>query len=662
MNRKIACMALLAFLAGSSFYVMNVSATTTPVKPKIEPASLNETLGAFIIIAGERSDHNLQNLIVGGADQVYNMLVNNLGFPASHVYYLCPVYPHPHANAQSTYANIVTAISTWASTLVDATHGLGLYLFDHGGTDIMGIVGGSLNDTQLDALLTNLQTSTSCKRDIIIYEACESGSFINTLSNHPGRIIVTSTDSFHSAYGSSTWAIFSESFWGNLVAGGTIGSAFVAGAQNVMSIGDGSVQFPLLDDDADGEGTGPLWLSFPSAPWITVPPYPVFPYGGDGYDAYNTYIHGYNGFAYVNLPWVLATAKSIWITPSANIPVWVTLPKNVTVTHVWAKLLPPYWNPPNPPDPVSNMSQLVMDNGSTSQLLELTDRTGSGNYSGQFSPNLTPWTLGVYRIAIIPEGNGTIGSIVTSTATVNANGDRPPAMRPAVMIVNPLDNHVINGSIKILAYGDDSWGLKTLQLFIDGKEVSSRTFTSFPYPVLTAPFNTTSYSNGMHQITAVATNVAGMNATQTITVDVQNSSPDYTILFYIVFLGVGFIAGVLIGLLRGYRKAGGSRIRESSTKHKYANDGGITAGDSQGYTDAQIKGETRVLKYEHKGESGFLKSTKGVAGTSNGDVIKPLKAVTKPSTGKTLKLQKGSRSLKLDKKYIKGELPEEGGE
>ena len=107
-------------------------------------------------------------------------MINHLGFPTDRVYFLGEYGYGADAdlNGISTSANIQAAIETWASSRVDSTHWLGLYLFDHGGGDFMCIPGGSLSDTDLNTYLNTLQTSTGCSRNIIVYEACESGSFI----------------------------------------------------------------------------------------------------------------------------------------------------------------------------------------------------------------------------------------------------------------------------------------------------------------------------------------------------------------------------------------------------------------------------------------------------------------------------------------------------
>lgn len=363
MKKQILCLALILIFATSSVSFRNASASgsTNPA-----PASLSEQLGAFIIIAGARSDFALQNLINYGCDQVYSIVTTFLGFPADRVYYLGPTVGdpvHPNVQAVSNLANIADTIENWAKPRVDSSHGLGIYMFDHGGTDIICIPGGVLADWQLQSYLTNLQSSSGCARNILLYEACESGSFINTLS-HSNKIVVTSTDATHSAYGSATWAIFSESFWAQIAAGTTIGNAFISGASNVITTGYGGVQYPLIDDNGDHYGHQPFW--FPLS-FLWMPPIGLLANYGDGYDALNTVIQGENAPVPIPIPWIALAPLHIYLPGGAqSIPIWAQVPQGVNITHIYARIIPPYWTPPSPPSPDINGSQMVQDNSSWS--------------------------------------------------------------------------------------------------------------------------------------------------------------------------------------------------------------------------------------------------------------------------------------------------------
>jgi hypothetical protein len=470
------------------------------------------------------------------------------------------------------------------------------------------------------------------------------------------RIIVTSTDSFTLAHadGANNWAFFSESFWGDLAAGGTIGNTFVAGCQNVMACGDGAVQFPLLNDNGDGEGAGPFWLSFPPEPWITTPPFPLFPNQDQGYDADMTFIHGPNTLTLVSLPIILATARNVVVSATSSIPVWAKVNNDSLVGNLIAVLQPATWSPPSTGTPDANgLFPLLLDN-SSQVIISLIDQTGSGNYTGQFAPPVGTgeWSTGLYRIEIIPQGtDGGVGSVVTESATVTQNGSAPQERTPpAVIIVNPAAGDNLNGTTSLVAIGDDAVGLKSVSILIDGKQVANMNYTSYPYQNLTATFNTTEYSNGPHQITAIATNIADLNATEAITVIVKNPSTNYTGLVDVGVFAIGFVAGVVvIVIVRVIRKPRGGRPVA----------GNISWGGGVGDASSNaIKVQEKWIKDGSSTEFKFW--AKGASPNSaSGEMIKPMKPVVRPNTGKSVQLPKGNtKALKVDDtggEEVKGE-------
>jgi len=647
-----------------------VKAVVTPAANKTTPASINtstlsETQSCAIIVAGDRSDHVFQTQIMYGADQAYNVLVNDRGFLPSRVYYLgSTMSGHPNVNAISTWSNIQYAMTTWLNAHADASHGVVLYLFDHGGTGGMAIPGGTLYASDVNTWLNSAVTS----RIIIVYEACESGSFISWLSA-PNRIIVTSTDGGHSAWPSANWAYFSESFWGSIATGQTIGDSFVSGWYNVEKNGHYADQIPLVDDNHDYVGHTPqvvmVWL-FPVA---------FLPNGGDGNDASNTLIQGYGGTLFTPIVH-LKVAPYLFSKSSANaIPISVLLDNNTPIRKVMIRAFPPGWRPTPPPQPDNTTSGFKMVNDTGYMVMSLNEtKKGSGNYTGTLTGVGSPLADGNYNISVYAFTDAGISAQAFIQANVNPNGVPPTETTPpAVAITLPQNGTTISGKLNVTAIGDDVQGLQRILLYMDGALVKNVSMPAFkPYPAVVDALDTTTIANGNHTFMAKAINIGGLTSTSTVMADVQNPTtpgPDYTIVYYIAFLGAGFIIGVLVGLLR-FRKAGGSRIRESPTRP--GNDSEITGGSSEkpikgenvGFDTEMIKGDYKWIKMQDKWIKG-----EGVARTPNGDLITPMKAVSKPATGKTLKLQKGSSSLKGEYKELKseykplnGELPEEGGE
>jgi hypothetical protein len=151
-------------------------------------------------------------------------------------------------------ANLEYAITTWAAQWVDAETPFYLYLIDHGGYDAFMLSGTEevLTVEQLDDWLTELESSTTISRTVVIVEACRSGSFIDnpeTISK-VGRIIITSTSHNKRAFTSAQGAHFSDVFFTALAANKNLYTSFRQAEDAVEATG--LSQTPWLDDNGDG--------------------------------------------------------------------------------------------------------------------------------------------------------------------------------------------------------------------------------------------------------------------------------------------------------------------------------------------------------------------------------------------------------------------------
>ncbi|QTA80470.1 NHL repeat-containing protein [Desulfonema limicola] len=152
-------------------------------------------------------------------------------------------------DAVPTNANLRDAITQWgkdAQTLV-------LYITDHGGDGIFRMSKNeNLSASDLDLWLDELQNQTSAKI-ILIYDACESGSFLSQLTPPQGkeRIILASTSPGESAYFVTQGSVsFSNYFWTDIFNGKDVFQAFKS-AENAISL-TMEYQHPLFDDNGDG--------------------------------------------------------------------------------------------------------------------------------------------------------------------------------------------------------------------------------------------------------------------------------------------------------------------------------------------------------------------------------------------------------------------------
>jgi archaellum component FlaF (FlaF/FlaG flagellin family) len=527
----------------SSIYLVNIqinisienSNLTITTEDELSTSTGPVNLAAWIIIAGDRSDHDKLNIIRSGCDQAYEALLNR-GFTGSQICYLDPSYGthSTYRDYDTTLSTIQWAIETWAPTKgVDATHGLGIYMFDHGGTGYMCIPGTDLSDSNLNTYLDNLESSTGCNRIILVYEACHAGSFINPVSKN-NRIVVTATDSAHGSYvnPAGDWATFSDGFWGSIIQCNTIGEAFEDGEAYVEAVGDGGIQYPWIDDNHDEVGHEvDAWGNIPN--------------GGDGSDALNYWIGTGTNCPLILITWLPLKYYIKW--PGIFIPISAVIQSTETLKKVYARLIPPNFTPPEieTDDEGSKLGQYSLP------LIELQDQ-GDDNYSGAFYyrnfPNFLG-SLGDYKINIIAKGqSGAMADVETTYVTLNDDGQTPSdTTPPTVSITSPSTNTNVSDVITITAEGDDDQALDKIQIFLDGlllKEESMPLY--YPYPEVTHTFNTTKYANGDHTITAKAIDKANNTKSDSIILNFQNELVSTIPGFHITTLFIGSLLGLIM--------------------------------------------------------------------------------------------------------------------
>lgn len=151
----------------------------------------------------------------------------------------------------ATSENLQSALLNWAK---DADE-LMLYITDHGGDGTFRMTDTELLQTSdLNDWLNELQRIKNA-RVVVIYDACQSGSFLPILSTsqNENRIVIASAQSDEPAYFTAAGALsFSSFFWGNIFNGMTVGNAFFSARNSTRySYPD---QSPLMDDNGNGMG------------------------------------------------------------------------------------------------------------------------------------------------------------------------------------------------------------------------------------------------------------------------------------------------------------------------------------------------------------------------------------------------------------------------
>jgi hypothetical protein len=119
--------------------------------------------------------------------------------------------------------------------------------------------------------------------------------------------------------------------------------------------------------------------------------------------------------------------------------------------------------------------------------------------------------------AVAKDAAGNTTTSASVKVTVN-NGDTTP---PTVSISSPANNATVSSTVSVSATASDNVGVATVQFQVDGNNVGSAD-TSSPYNF---SWDTTSYANGSHALTAIAKDAAGNSAvSSTVNVTVNNQS------------------------------------------------------------------------------------------------------------------------------------------
>ena len=96
---------------------------------------------------------------------------------------------------------------------------------------------------------------------------------------------------------------------------------------------------------------------------------------------------------------------------------------------------------------------------------------------------------------------------MTTSATASATFTRNNTL-PTISLTSPASGQSLFGAITLSASASDVLGIASVQFLVDG--VSVGTVASAPY---TLAFDTATLANATHQITAVAVDTAGNQAT-----------------------------------------------------------------------------------------------------------------------------------------------------
>lgn len=271
-------------------------------------------------------------------------------------------------DADATNAGLQQAVTTWASGADD----LLLYITDHGGSGTFRMGETEiLTAGELDTWLDTFQSASNA-RVTIIYDACQSGSFLPELATTAySRVFIASALDSQQAYFTAQGQLsFSGYFWGNIINGMPLYDAFV-NARNAVTYSY-IAQTPLVG--ADGNTTGNEDTDMDAIQGLSV---------GNGIISAD------------DLPVIGSVSVQADASDSGTAVITASSVVDTSgISRVWAIISPPEGEPVDPSTPVLTLPEAQLK------------RTAAGTYQGSHDGFTRK---GTYRIAVFAmDSNGTV--------------------------------------------------------------------------------------------------------------------------------------------------------------------------------------------------------------------------------------------------------------
>ena len=553
MDKKKLGLILLTYIILSNFQYLMVNSGGNIINSQFDTSSdalvkmsdaQYEYVDAWIIIGGDKASHEYWELVLLTLEWVYDQALA-LGSNDEDILMLVPEVAVTHTLREDGFSspyNLNFAFNTWAPNKVGPNGVLFVYLHDHGGNDAMANYPyPSLTASQLNQYLDDFEAASGCDRIIVVYEACSSGTFVDELSKSD-RIIMTSTEPGYSAWWSPISphiSLFGEGLFNSILAGNSIGDAFVDATNEINALGYGGIQKPVIDDNHDGVGhIVNAWGHLPST--------------GDGIDAKNTYLTQESPPNWIQSLQVLYVPLKFWVAYNPaiiTIPISIGVDNSTNIASVIVRVIPEDWAPPIPRD---NESMGGLDDNENSYQWDLTP-DGNGNFTGRVAI-YSPVPDSDYSMSFIVEDvDGRRGQIITTQVGINDDGIAPvDRVDPTVVITNPGPNSDLIGIVNITVEGDDDQALDKIQILFDGELLKEQDMPSYyPYPEVEYSLDASKYESGVHNITAVAVDEANNKKQTSISIII---SKDGIPGFKITILFTGTILGVTIVVILHRKK------------------------------------------------------------------------------------------------------------
>jgi DNA-binding beta-propeller fold protein YncE len=344
-------------------YVSDTENNRIQAFKKVERASNNKAI--IVAGGGPYPGNTIWNETQSAANFAFRTLLYQ-GFTKDSIYYLSPDIDldldgngkADEVDADATIANFSQAVVKWAR----GADNLVIYLVDHGGASRFRMNQRQmLKANMLNRLIARVELSIR-GTVIIVYDACQSGSFLKELKAPwlQKRVVIASTSPGEAAQFIALGAIsFSNYFWTQVFNGLSVYDAY-AYARDAISY-TMSDQLPLLDDTGDGRATS-----------------------RDGEIAQQIYI-GNGAATAAEAPFVTSTSPQQAASPAGSASIFADVQDAGGIARVWAVIRPPDFQPADPGNPVSDLPSV--------DLVHAGSQHYEAVYSGFFSP-------GTYQVSI----------------------------------------------------------------------------------------------------------------------------------------------------------------------------------------------------------------------------------------------------------------------
>jgi peptidoglycan/xylan/chitin deacetylase (PgdA/CDA1 family) len=186
---------------------------------------------------------------------------------------------------------------------------------------------------------------------------------------------------------------------------------------------------------------------------------------------------------------------------------------------------------PVTPGQTYTFSDLYSSNVATSATVRFKMADGNFKYIGYYPTAAA--TDGTFTFTFTPPAGAvtatvfhlirTNGYLITDGFSLTQGTPTADTTAPTVSVTAPTANASVSGTINLTAQASDNVGVAGVKFFVDGNLIGSEDVAA-PYQV---SLDTTTLTNGIHSITAVARDAAGNSTTSTaVSVTVGNTAPD----------------------------------------------------------------------------------------------------------------------------------------